>query len=208
MTNEKSSSVAILNFASLVALLDGNKSCRFISLVYRAEESGELARHTIMLNIRRNVMLKHDVAKLQAMLPSLSGFDKQACEELILSMEKSLNGTQDGYTKAGYYEAQGNGNVQVSVKSECYIRGYSLGKEVIEKGTYKEVKSRPLTIAKNKLRKVLKNTKCREFKITVENFVMARHDGKAIVIDATATSLNKLANLPPVTLSVPVAVNV
>jgi hypothetical protein len=208
MTNKTTPSVAVLNFASLVALLDGNKSCRFISLVYRAKETGELARHNIMLNIRRESMLKHDVALLKAKLPTLSGLDKQACEELIASMEKSLNGTQDGYTKAGYYEAQGNGNVQVSVKDECFIRGYSLGKEVIEPGTYKKVNSRPLTIAKDKLRKGLKNTKCREFKITPENFVMARHDGKAIVIDATATSLNKLASLPPVTLAVPVAVNV
>ena len=30
------------------------------------------------------------------------------------------------------------------------------------------------------------------------------HDGKAIVIDATGSNLNKLAGLPPVTLAVPV----
>jgi len=93
--------------------------------------------------------------------------------------------------------------VQVSVQNVCYVRGYSVRKEVIEKGTYKTVKSAPKTIAKNELRKELKNTKCREFIVKAENFVMARHDGKAIVIDASA-SLKPLAGLPPVTVAVPV----
>ena len=194
---------AVANFAALVALLDGNKSCRFITLTYRAKESGELAKHTLMLNIKRDTMLKHDVAKLKALRPSLVGLEAQACDELITSMEKSLNGTQDQYTKAGYYEAQGNGNVQVSVENVCYVRGYTLGKKVLEAGKHKETKSSAKTIAKNKLRKGLKNTKCREFRITPENFVLARANGKEIEIDASANLAN-LASLPPVTLAVPV----
>jgi len=208
MLNNKATtaSAAVLDFSGLVALLDGNKSARFVSLVYRAKESGELARHTILLNVKRNNCLKVDLANLKAKLPTLAGIEAQACQELIDSITETLTtGQNSQYTKAGYYTAEGNGNVQTSVKDVCYVRGYSVRKEVIEAGTYKTVKSSAKTIAKNALRKTLKNTKCRDFLITPANFLLARHEGKAIVIDATGTSLNKLANLPPVTLAVPVA---
>ena len=207
MLNIQSSSVqtAVTNFEGLVTLLDGNKSCRFVSLIYRSKESGELARHTILLNVNRNRCLTVDLDNLQKLRPSLNGIKAQACDELIASISETLTtGCNSQYTKAGYYTAQGAGNVQVSVKSECYIRGYAVKKDVIEKGTYKTVKSSAKTIAKNELRKALKNTRCRDFRITPENFVLARHDGKAIVVDATGSNLNKLAGLPPVTLAVPV----
>lgn len=202
--NTNTGSAAVLNFAALVALLDGNKSARFVSLIYRAKETGELARHTILLNVNRTRCLKVDLANLQAMRPSLTGVMADACDELIASITETLTtGSNSQYTKAGYYAKQGNGNVQTSVKDICYIRGYTVRKEVLQKGTYKTVKSSPKTLAKNSLRKGLKNTRCREFLIKADNFVMARHDGKAILIDASAT-LKPLAGLPPVTLAVPV----
>ena len=197
---------AVANFSDFVALLDGNHSARFISLTYRAKETGELARHTILLNVDRNKCLKRDLAVLKRKQGRFADpIKNQACDELIASISETLTtGSNSQYTKAGYYTAQGAGNVQVSVKSECYIRGYAVKKDVLEKGTYKTVKSAAKTIAKNELRKELKNTRCRDFRITPENFVLARHDGKAIVVDATGSNLNKLAGLPPVTLAVPV----
>lgn len=205
LNKTNNSSVAVNSFAALVAMLDGNKSARFISLLYRAKETGELARHTILLNVKRENCLKVDLANLKALRPSLDGIKAVACDELIASITETLTtGGNSQYTKAGYYAKQGNGNVQVSVLDVCYVRGYSIRKEVIQAGTYKEVKSSAKTLAKNDLRKGLKNTRCREFRITPENFLLARHDGKAIMIDATGTSLAKAAGLPPVTLAVPV----
>lgn len=200
---QQTAGTQVLDFDAFVRLMDGNKSARFVSLLYRAKESGELARHTILLNVNRERCLKVDLETLNRTLPTLSGVDKQACEELIASITKSLNGTQDGYTKAGYFDAQGNGNVQVSVKQVCYVRGYSVKKDVLEAGTFKTVKSAAKTIAKNKLRKMLKNTRCREYIINADNFRLARHEGKTIFVDATLTALNRLANLPPVTLAKP-----
>lgn len=201
----KTSAVAVQDFDAFVRLMDGNKSSRFVSLLYRSKESGELARHTILLNVNRTRCLKVDLANLMALRPSLEGIKAQACDELTDSITKSLNGTQDAYTKANFYTAEGNGNVQTGSNGVHYIRGYTTGKQVIEKGTYKSVKSAPKTIAKNELRKTLKNTRCREFRITPENFIVARAEGKAILIDASATGLNALAKLPPVTLAVPVS---
>lgn len=201
---DSTAAVEVKDFDAFVKMLDGNKSARFISLLYRSKESGELARHTILLNVNRRNALARDLAILAGKLPKLAGVARQACEELIASMTESLTtGQNSQYTKRGYYDGQGNGNVQVSVKQVAYVRGYSVRKEVIEAGTYKTVKSAAKTIEKNKLRKLLKNTRCREFIIKPENFIVARHDGKAILIDASA-NLGKLAGLPPVTLAVPV----
>jgi hypothetical protein len=207
MLNTTTASVVeVQDFAALAALLDGNKSCKIISLVYRAKESGELARHTLLLNVNRRNALARDLALLAAKLPKLTGVFRQACEELIASITETLTtGQNRRYTKAGYYTAEGNGNLQTSVKDVCYVRGYSIGKEVLEKGNYETVKSSEKTLAKNALRKALKNTRIREFRITPENFKVARAEGKAIVIDATSTNLNKLAGLPPVTLAVQVS---
>ena len=197
--------VEVQDFAALAALLDGNKSARFISLVYRAKETGELARHTILLNVNRRNALARDLAVLAGKLPKLTGVFRQACEELIASITETLTkGTNSQYTKAGYYTAEGQGNLQTSIKNVCYVRGYSVRKEVIEKGTYKKVNSSEKTKAKNTLRKALKNTRIREFRITPDNFKLARAEGKAIVLDASASSLNKLSSFPPVTLAIPV----
>ena len=199
----QTAAVEVLDFDALVKFLDGNKSARFASLLYRSKESGELARYTILLNAKYDRCLRADVAKLESMLPTLTGLDKQAAEELLKSKLASLNGTQTGYTKKGYFQAQGNGNVQVSVKRVVYIRGFRVAKEVIEKGTYPKVNSRPLTIAKDKIRKQLKPDRCRDWIVSEETFKLARHEGRTLVIDATNTGLNRLADLPPVTLSVP-----
>lgn len=206
MLNNNTASVAeVKDFAALAALLDGNKSCRIISLVYRSKETGELARHTLLLNVNRRNALARDLAVLVAKLPKLTGVFHQACEELITSITETLTtGQNSQYTKAGYYTAEGNGNLQTSIKDVCYVRGYSIGKEVLEKGTYKMVKSSDKTIAKNTLRKGLKNTRIREFRITPDNFKVARAECRAITIDATSMNLNKLAGFPPVTLAVPV----
>lgn len=205
MLNKNTPMVEVQDFAALAALLDGNKSARFISLVYRAKETGELARHTILLNVNRRNALARDLAVLAGKLPKLTGVFRQACEELIASITETLTkGTNSQYTKAGYYTAEGQGNLQTSIKNVCYVRGYSVRKEVIEKGTYKKVNSSEKTKAKNTLRKALKNTRIREFRITPDNFKLARAEGKAIVLDASASSLNKLSSFPPVTLAIPV----
>lgn len=191
----------VLGFEALVSLLDGNGSARFATVTYRAKESGELARHTLLLNVNRKRCLQVDLATLTAKLPTLTGIEAEACRELIESITETLEtGGNSRYTKTGYYDAQGRGNVQVSVKDVAYLRGYVTAKTVIVPGTYKSVKSAPKTLAKNALRKGLKNTRCREFILNRDNVVMARHDGRVLVIDASG-SLNKLANLPPVELN-------
>ncbi len=195
----------LLSLGQLASTLDGNGAARFATVLYRAKGTGELARHTILFNVNRTRALRRDIATLVAKRKSLVGIDAEACDELIASMRETVEtGSNSKYTKAGYYDTVGGGNVAVAETGVAYVRGYSIRKEVIELGVYKQVKSAAKTIAKDKLRKGLKNTRIREFRITVDNFVMARAEGKGIVIDATLSGLNHLVGLPPVTLAVPV----
>lgn len=198
----------ILDFAEFVKFLDGSGSARFVSLVYKAKETGELARHTILLNVDRMRCVKVDLANLLAKRATLTGIDAEAADELITSLRDSLTGYNPRYTKHGYYDGAGNGNVQVSVLDKAYIRGYSVRKDVLKEGTYKTVKSRPMTLAKNKLRAEFKSGRCREFIITPANFKSARHDGKTLTVDATGTGDTTLAGLtgPAVSVNEPVAV--
>lgn len=198
----------VLNFDEFVNLMDGNKSARFVSLVYRSKESGELARHTILLNVDRKRCLKVDLQNLLNLRPTLTGIAAEAADELIKSLQDSISGYNPLYTKRGYYDGQGNGNVQVSVKDVAYIRGFSVRKDVIVPGTYKEVKSRPKTIEKDKIRKTFKSSRVREFIVNPANFKSARHSGNTITVDATGANDTKLSDLPPVAVNSPVAVTV
>jgi len=164
-----------------------------------------VARHTVLLNVDRTRCLKVDLASLTALRPSLKGIDGEAADELIKSMNDSLSGFNPRYTKHGYYGSHGNGNVQESVKSVVYIRGYSVKKDVLVEGTYKEVKSRPLTLAKNKLRKEFKANRVREFIVNPDNFKMARHNGKSLVVDLVG-GLDVAVNNPVVAVNQGVAV--
>lgn len=199
MPNKKNQT-AVLDFDGFVRLMDGNKSAKFISIVYRAKETGELARHTVNLNISRRRCLQEDLQFLKDLRPQLTGIAAIACQELLESVTDSLTGFNPRYTKHGYYEKNGNGNVDVSVKQVVYLRGYSIGKFVIEPGVYKKVNHRLKTLLKNKIREELKNCRCLEYIVTPENFVFARHAGKMIVIDASGSNLSKLAGLAPVAL--------
>lgn len=193
-----------LNLTELARLLDGNGSAKIASITYRAKESGEKARHKLLFNVSYHTALARDLSVLSGKLPKLTGIAREACLELIASFTETLaTGKNSRYTKEGYYAAKGKGNVQVGENNIVYVRGYSLGKTVIEPGTYKTVKSAEKTIEKNKLRSKLRSTRIREFRVTPENFVSARANGNELVIDATETNLNRLANLPPVVVATP-----
>jgi hypothetical protein len=179
---------------TLTKLVDQNtSSCRIVSVLYKkkgnggkgkSKGDGEISRQTVLLNVNRDNSLKRDLSVLKGILPTLvNPVEVQACQELITSIQNSLNGFNPEYTKTGYYEGHGNGNVNVSVKDEVYVRGYVIKKEVLVPGVYDPVKSNPKTLAKNKLRKQLKNTRCREFLVSSENLKSLSVNGNRIFLD-------------------------
>lgn len=151
--------------ADTIRALANVKGCRFISLVYKSKGTGELARHTIALGVNLRRAYSRDVKIVQAMRPE-TVLAKQARQEVLESMITSLKvglGNNPNYNNQGLYVNLFDG-VKVNRKTGqvlCY--GFTIKKEVLQAGEHKEVKSKPLTIEKNKIRKHLKHTRHRDF---------------------------------------------
>lgn len=179
----------------VIAKLSSLSGAQFASFTYRAKESGELARHTVVLNFSMRNLYEKDVVTVEAIAATETDPLKlQAAQEILSSLAVSLQGgigNNPAYTHSE--EARGEGNqTYVSIPSlpgvkvhretgDVYVYGLSENKVVLEPGTYKEVKSKPLTIAKNGIRKVLRSGKVRQY--SLGSLVEARINGDTLELD-------------------------
>lgn len=165
----------------LIAALGSIQGCKFASLTYTAKESGEVARHNVLLGFNYRSSVEKSLSELEILRPSLSGVDAIAADELIESFRKTLNGTQDAYTKAETYADTAIRGLKVNtVDNSLQLFGLVQSKVVLVPGTFKEVKSAPKTIAKNRLRKSLPIGKFREYALDPGAIHSARVNGETI----------------------------
>ena len=174
-------------FSLVSAIVKGHRPA-FVSFTYRAKESNELAKHVIILGAKTENLYKRDLEVLAVMLENLSGLALQAATELAASRHESLTvgiGNNSQYTLAGQYQyVEGFDGVQFHTDAEgthVYVNGLSHSKTVIEEGTYKVVKSRPLTIEKNKIRKELPSSRFRTFRL--DSVKSARINGDTLELE-------------------------
>lgn len=169
---------------NLLKQLETITSAKFASLTYRSKGSNELARHTILLGANHETAYKKDLAKLLILEPRLDGIKKQACLELIDSLKNSLEkgiGQNDNNTRKDIYEYLPVKGLKMHKETkQLYLQGYTVSKEVLENGEYKEVKSSEKTIAKNELRRLGRLSKIREFVLSIENLKGVKINGKNI----------------------------
>ena len=160
---------------------------RFASFTYESKSTGEVARYTIQLGFSYRNCLEKSKLALEIESAALNGLDKQAAEELLNSFVASLNGTQENYTKQDIYVdvSDSSGKTVQGIKrnindNSLQIFGLLHSKVQISPPTIedKPVKSRPLTIAKNKLRKDLPVGKFREF--ALENLNVVKLNGETL----------------------------
>jgi len=90
----------------------------------------------------------------------------QALNELSASLKNPDVRRSQGQEDA-YISITDNGTIKWNIKTqEIYIQGLSVRKTITQEGVYKEVKSKPLTIAKNVIRKTyLSSGNWRTFKV-------------------------------------------
>lgn len=156
----------IIDLANAVGSL--TNGCRFMSITYTSKKSNETARYTILVGQSYHNLVEKDIAALLVKLPTLTGIDKEACEALLASRQKTLEahkvGQQnDDYTKKGQYSHVSNG-VNINLKdNSIQLFGTVVNKTVLVPGVHPVVNSRPLTIAKKKIEKELPTGKFREF---------------------------------------------
>lgn len=175
--------------AELVGLIGSGKGAKFASLTYRAKESGELARHVVILGASTEVLYTKDIEILEDMVTRLTGIELTAANELLASRRQSLDkgiGNNDAYTNADtYVYAQGIPGVRIHKETGIlYVSGLVESKKVIEEGTHKKVNSSEKTIAKRKIEKTLPSGRYRLFRLTAENVKRAACNGEVLEIEA------------------------
>ena len=86
----------------------------------------------------------------------------EATQSLINDFEKTISKEK---VKTNNFTHITNGLKQHTENNELYVYGMLVHKTILSEGEYKEKNSKPLTIAKNIIRKNLRTSKYRQFKI-------------------------------------------
>lgn len=166
---------------SVFNYLKNTTSAQFCYLKY-TNDANETSTYKLLLNVNFMSMYKEDLETLNN-LPVSTEIEKKAKEELKKSIEKSIetefqhekNPTKNMTTihKAIKFHDE---------KDEMYLHCVCLDKKVIVPGEYKEVNSRELTIVKNRMKKNLKQSKIRFFRINLNQIERIATNGRRIVI--------------------------
>ena len=158
---------------SIIESLSGLRpSSTFLVLKGYRSESGELADYQIVFHMSYENALKRSIMQLSVFVPA-DELEAQAKEELVASYAKSLEKVQSELEVLGeVYDRvlDKDGHVVKGVKVHkdtgvLYLFGLAHQKVVREPGVYKQVNKRPLTVAKDKLRKGLPASRFRQFVI-------------------------------------------
>lgn len=175
---------------SLFKMLQGVTGVQFASLTYRTKATDELARYTLLLGASVENAYAGDLQKVEDALPTLTdSLDVQAATEIINSLRQSLDkgiGNNDAYTLQGVYASTGIPGVFINTNDNAlHLRNvFVQSKVVLQEGKpRKAVNSKPLTIAKDKLKKMLglRSNKLRQF--ALDNITKAKVNGDTIIFE-------------------------
>lgn len=157
------------DFVSELAKL--RPSATFLSLIGYRNESNEVADYSIIFHISYENALKRSLMILESIIPA-DEFEAQAKQELMDGYYKSINKiaetpieeVDDVYT----YFVNEDGNYIKGIKLHTqtnilHLYGLVNAKRVIIPGQYKHTNKRPLTKAKDKLRKMVPVNRFRQF---------------------------------------------
>jgi hypothetical protein len=171
ISNKASQVIALLN----KAIAKSKNGVTFLSISNYTNKNGEIANHLINLGAKYETAKQKDIEFLRNFNVTDLDFKSEytkietARTELLQSFltpnENRSNGQIDAYTFI---------SVGLKVHNETgllYIYGLRANKTVLQKGTYKEVKSSELTIAKNEIRKHLKTGQFTQYAIEVGNTI-------------------------------------
>lgn len=178
---------------------------RFVSLTYKSKGTKELARHTLLLGVKLDKVYKRDLSLYRRKLSKLQGIEQVACQELVDSLKESLTvgiGNNSANTNKDTYQHVTSGIKIHLTSDDIHLNGFTVSKvkicqscanegskgETCDKcqaslGEYKEVKSSDKTLAKNRLRKMGKLGKIRQFILKESELQSVACNGKTLVIN-------------------------
>lgn len=159
----------------LEALIRENGCPQFASFTYDAQPGGsrltrEVARHVLVLGASFENLYEKDIEVLKGLIPNLDGLRLRAAEELLESRKESLDvgiGNNSRATSAdAYITFEDCPGLKVHMGTgEVHVMGLKVSKVVLVEGTYRKVNSKPYTIAKNEIRKLLPSTRLRQYNL-------------------------------------------
>jgi hypothetical protein len=131
-----------------------SNGCRFISFLYTTKGTEETNRYTLKFGVNHQNALLKDKASLEAYTPK-DALEEQAKAELMASLEKSLTPKTIEEQKEDPYDHIGKGIKQHKENGNIYLWGYIHERVNVApaKNPKKPVNSRPLTLAKNAIKK-------------------------------------------------------
>jgi len=161
---------------------------RFASFTYTATSGRsipETARYNVLLGAVTEEAYKADIATLTALLPTLSGIEAVAAQEVLTSLQRSLEvgiGNNEAYTQrdVAYTVLPGLPGVYLHPDGTLSIRCRVLSKVVLVEGEYKPVKSSEKTLAKRRIEKGLRKSQFRTFNLS--EFSGARLNGNTLEV--------------------------
>jgi uncharacterized protein (UPF0297 family) len=165
-----------MDYKKLIKAFNETKA-GFIAFSY-TNKKGETSKLLVYVGASYENLKKEDINQLDnfligndfAYVPS-EKYTKEIWNEALNELSNSLKNPNqkrsEGQTEA-YINVTENGMVKWCVETQkLYIAGSVVRKSVIEEGEYPEVKSKPITIAKNVIKKnYLKSGKIRRYDIT------------------------------------------
>lgn len=168
------------------------KGVSFVSAMYTSKETGEVANFVLNVGIPHHKVLSRDLNVLRALrndpifvIELTTKYDEKTVKATFDELEKglvtSLDGTNARSVAMTTAFVQINKGVKLNLENlDLYLYGYKVSKKVVKAGTYKEVKSRPLTLCKNEVKRHFKSTNYRTLKFDgTETFTTG---GKRLVI--------------------------
>lgn len=168
------------------------KGCTFISFLYVTKKDGETARYTLNFGVDNKAACEHDKAVLEAYQPQ-NELEAQAKEEMLASLTQTLtNGVSDSYTHAAQNKANGQDtydSISRGIKlhkedGTIHLSGFIQQKEQVAPPTNpkKPVQHKPLTLAKNHIKKVcgFKRLPWGQFILSPENIAGIKVKGDLI----------------------------
>lgn len=160
-----------------------NNGCRFVGFLYQSKTTGEVANYCINLGVDYIESLKNDLDAITTYSPK-DDLEKQAREDIIASLQKTIAPKtieeQKEKEENDPYDHIGKGLKQHKDTGELYIWGFQQSKTQVEPPT-KEIKpknSKPLTIAKEKLKR-----DCKFKSIKFRQYILAKENIAGIVVN-------------------------
>ena len=164
-------------------------SSTFLSLRGYRSESGELADYTLAFHMSYANALRRSIDAVEAHVPC-DEIEAQAKGEVLASYRASLAKIEAGEDLTGdaYDRITVDGEHVKGIKyhresGKLHLYGLLVRKATIEPGTYKASNKRPLTVAKDRLRKLGPVSRFRQFIVDPAHVSVVVVEGQTLTPD-------------------------